>query len=53
MKKYVRKPEIRNFLLSLCFLGIGAFIVNASQSLYMNTLFGTTGEQYGYFLAIA
>jgi hypothetical protein len=42
MRKYVSKPDLRNFFISLFFLGIGAFIINASQSLYMNTLFGTT-----------
>jgi hypothetical protein len=28
-------------------------MINVTQSLYMANLFGTTGEQYGYYLAIA
>lgn len=52
MKKYFKKPELRNFIISLWLLGIGTFTINASQSLYMNNLFGTSGEQYWYFLAI-
>ncbi len=28
-------------------------MINVTQSLYMHTLFGTSGEQYGYYLAIA
>jgi MFS transporter, DHA1 family, tetracycline resistance protein len=52
MWKYLKKPELRNFIVSLGLLGIGTFTINASQSLYMNNLFGTTGEHYGYFLAI-
>lgn len=52
MRKYLKKPTMRNILVSLAMLWIGAFIVNASQSLYMNNMFGTTGEQYGYYLAI-
>lgn len=28
-------------------------MINAGQSLYMNSVFGTTGEQYGYVLAVA
>ena len=53
MFKYFKKNHIRQLLISLSFLGIGGFIVNSAQSLYMNNLFGTTGERYGYYLAIA
>ncbi len=52
MHKYLKHPTIRNILVSLCLLGIGWFTINATQSLYMNWLFGTTGAQYGYYLAI-
>lgn len=51
MWKYLKKPDLRNILISLFFLGIGGFIVVASQSLYMHSLFGTNGSQYGVILA--
>jgi len=50
--KYVRKPRLRKLLLSLFALGVGGFIVNSSLSLYMDNNFGTSGEQFGYYLAI-
>lgn len=53
MHKYFKKPDIRNLLLSLWLLGVGLFTINSSQWLYMQNLFGTTWEQYGYYLAIA
>lgn len=53
MRKYIRKEEMRSFLLSLFFLWIGWFIVVASLSLFMNTKFGTTGSVYGYILAVS
>lgn len=53
MRKYLKHPTISNLLVSLAFLGIGGFIINSSMSLYMNGLFGTTGEQYWYYLAFA
>lgn len=28
-------------------------MINATQSLYMQHIFGTTGEQYGFYLALA
>lgn len=51
--KYFKKKELRPLLTSLGLLGVGGFIVNSSQSLYMNNLFGTTGSQYGYYMAVA
>lgn len=53
MGKYLRKETMRNFLLSLFFLGVGGFSINASLSLFMNTTFATSGVMYGYFLAFA
>lgn len=53
MLKYLRKDEMRSFLLSLFFLGIGGFIVVSSLSLFMNTVFWTTGSVYGYILAVS
>lgn len=53
MAKYFKKPDIRNLLISLGLLGVGLFTINSSQWLYMQNLFGTTGEQYGYYLSIA
>lgn len=52
MRKYFRKPDMRNFLISMFLLGVGGFMINATQSLYMNNLFGTSGEEYGYYLAL-
>ena len=52
MRKYLKHPLTREILISLCFLGIGWFAINATQWLYMNNTFGTTGQQYGYYLAI-
>lgn len=49
--KYLKKPELRNFLISLCLVGVGGFIINASISLYMLSKFGTTGEVSGYVFA--
>lgn len=43
---------MRPYLISLAFLGMGGFMINATQSLYMNDTFGTTGEMYGYYLAV-
>jgi len=50
--KYLRKPKLRNLLISLFALGVGGFIVNSSLSLYMNNIFGTSGIQFGYIFAI-
>lgn len=50
--KYVRKPRLRNLLLSLFALWVGGFIVNSSLSLYMDNKFSTSGEEFGYYLAI-
>ena len=50
MVKYFKKDHIRQLLISLAFLGIGGFIVNASMGLYMQGLFGTAGSQYGLYL---
>lgn len=50
--KYVRKDALRNLLLSMFALWVGWFMINASQSLYMNDHFGTSGERYGYYLAV-
>jgi hypothetical protein len=36
---------------SFILIGIGAFVINASQSLYMADLFGTPGTRYGLYLA--
>ncbi len=52
MRKYLKHPLTREILISLCFLWIGWFAINATQSLYMNNMFGTTWQQYGYYLAI-
>ncbi len=52
MRKYLRQPALRNFLLSLLLIWVGWFMINSSQSLYMNHIFGVGWEQYGYFLAI-
>ena len=53
MIKYFKKDHIRQLLISLAFLGIGGFIVNASMGLYMQGLFNTSGSQYGLYLGIA
>lgn len=50
--KYFNKVTMRPYLISLAFLGMGGFMINATQSLYMNDTFGTTGEMYGYYLAV-
>lgn len=50
--KYLRKDALRNLLLSMFALWVGWFMINASQSLYMNDHFGTSGERYGYYLAV-
>lgn len=50
--KYVSKPYLRNFLISLFIVGTGWFIINSSMWLYMQNMFGTSGEQYGYILAV-
>lgn len=50
--KYFKKERMRPYLISLGLLGMGGFMINATQSLYMNHIFGTSGEQYGYYLAI-
>ncbi|HMY81027.1 MAG TPA: MFS transporter [Candidatus Absconditabacterales bacterium] len=52
MQKYLKIPTMRNFLISLFFLGVGGFMINATQGLDMQKLFGTTGAQYGWYLAI-
>lgn len=53
MIKYFKKNHIRQLLISLAFLGIGGFIVNATMWLYMQGLFNTSGSQYGVYLAFA
>jgi DHA1 family tetracycline resistance protein-like MFS transporter len=53
MRKYLRKDEMRSFLLSLFLLGIGGFVVFASLSLFMHTAFWTSGSVYGYILAVS
>lgn len=53
MGKYLRKETMRNFLLSLFFLWVGWFIINASLSLFMHDAFWTSWVTYGYFLAFA
>jgi MFS transporter, DHA1 family, tetracycline resistance protein len=49
--KYFSKEHLRPFLLSLGLLWVWWFMINATQSLYMNHLFGTSGEHYWYYLA--
>lgn len=51
--KYFKKNHIRQLLISLAFLGVGWFIINATMGLYMQDLFGTAGTQYGLYLGIA
>ncbi len=51
--KFLRKPTLQPWLISLIFLGVGMFIMNSSQSLYMHAKFGTSGERYGYLLAVS
>ncbi len=53
IKKFITEPTLKPWLLSLMALGVAVFIVNSSQSLYMHNLFDTSGERYGYILAIA
>jgi MFS family permease len=50
--KYFHKDGIKTLLLSMFFLGVWVFIVNSGQSLLMHTRFGTTGSQYGVYMAI-
>jgi DHA1 family tetracycline resistance protein-like MFS transporter len=53
LKSYLTDNRFQTFLYSMFFLGTGSFIINATQSLYMNTRFGVSGVWYGYFLAFA
>ncbi len=53
IKKFITEPTLKPRLLSLMCIGVAVFIVNSSQSLYMHNLFDTSGERYGYILAIA
>jgi hypothetical protein len=49
--KYLQIDSMRRLLLSLFALGIGGFIINIGQPLYMQNIFGTTGAQYGIIMA--
>lgn len=53
MLKYFRKDHMKQVLVSFALLGIGWFIINAGMSLYMNGMFGTSGEKYGYYLGVS
>lgn len=53
IKKFIVKPTLKPRLISLMCLGVWMFVVNATQSLYMHNEFGTSGERYGYLLAIS
>jgi MFS family permease len=53
MGKYIKNPDLFELLLSLGLLGIGGFIINVGLGLHMQNLFGTSGEQYGYYLALS
>ncbi len=53
IRKFIIQPTLKPWLLSFMSLGIAMFVVNSSQSLYMHNLFGTSGERYGYILAVS
>ncbi|USN54925.1 MAG: hypothetical protein H6765_10845 [Candidatus Peribacteria bacterium] len=51
MQVFLQRKELKPWLISFMCMGIGGFIINSVQSLYMANNFGTPGQRYGYYLA--
>lgn len=51
IRHFFHQKRLRYLLSSFVALGVGGFIINATQSLYMANMFATPGTRYGYYLA--
>jgi hypothetical protein len=51
IRKYIVRPDLKYWMLSMMAIGVGGFVIFGSQSLYMSNVFGTSGSTYGYYLS--